>query len=162
MVLQSTIRALTALLLAACGTGCAGDSVMGNSVERGAALRDDNEAGGPLPQQFTGERYPGRRRPLTVRVYVAANGCFLGAVDPGAAARTYLVVWPAGSESAGAQIRLPDGTMVGHGDRLAGQGALMPTAELAGVDVSSFWGHIVGFCDQDAERVLVLDSVTSG
>jgi hypothetical protein len=162
MVLRSTVGAVAALILATGGAGCAGGTVKGDPVDGAPVLGDDNQAGGPLPQQFPGEHYPGKRWPLTVRVQVAANGCFLGSVDPAAPERTYLMVWPAGSESAGAQARLPDGTMVGHGDRLTGPGTLMPTGALEGVDVSSFWSHIVGFCDQDAERVLVLDSLNGG
>ncbi len=120
----------------------------------------DSEGGGPVPQQFPSETYPGEREPLSVRVWLAANGCFLGSVGGTSPARSYLVVWPAGTEGAGDQVRLPDGTMVGNGDRLSGPGTLMPITALEGIGASSFWQHTVGFCDDGAERVLVLDVVT--
>lgn len=162
-----TARIVSLLLTAALASACGGEDAStadtpaspasSQSVPSSPSGTVDNTGGGPIPQQFDGETYTGRRRPLEVRVALADNGCFLGALDarPGT---TYLLVWPTGSESAGDRVVLPDDTEVADGDVLAGTGLLFPAAELAGMGESSFWDGIVGFCDQGAERVLVLDS----
>jgi hypothetical protein len=123
----------------------------------------DTTGGMGVPQQFPSEAFPGDRSPVTARVHLASNGCFLGSLPDTGRTSRYLIVWPDGTEqgSSGTELRLPDGTVVRDRDLLAGKGLLMPTDRLEGFGDVSYWDSAVGFCSPDATDVLVLDSVVS-
>lgn len=113
-----------------------------------------------VPQQFAGEEFPGDRHRVTMRVHLAPDGCFLGRLPADGDGSRRLVVWPRGTEqgASGAELRLPDGTVVRHGDVLTGVGLVMPTARLAHVGEDGFWDFAVSFCTPRAADVLVLDT----
>ena len=112
------------------------------------------EGGFGLPQQLSGEVYPGTRRELTGELRVAANGCANLEID----GVSRLAVWPAGSELS-RPVRLPDGTELEHGDEVRLTGAILPVAELPG-GPDGYWGSLTGFCGTD--EAIVIDSVTGG
>ena len=122
----------------------------------------DNSAGLGVPQQFVSQEFPGERSAVRIRVHVAPNGCFLGALSGPEETGRYLIVWPRGTDqgSSGDELRLPQGSVVRNRDLLEGQGLLMSPEELEGFGNDSYWDTAVGFCTPDASRVLVLDSVT--
>ena len=135
--------------------GCTTDDPVDAPAAETTADGQDTTGGGPLPQQFEGESFPGERDYLEVTVRLADNGCFLGTLPSDE--QRYLLVWPTGSEAAGDRVVLPDGTEVTDQDVVAGPGALSPVSALAGIEESSFWAGVVEFCDPGAEQVLALD-----
>ena len=126
----------------------------------GAVPDDDTTGGMGVPHQFPSEAFPGERGPVTTRVHLASNGCFLGSLPDTGRTGHYLIVWPDGTElgSSGAELRLPDGTAVRDRDLLVGEGLLMPTHRLEGIAADGYWDSTVGFCSPEASDVLVLDS----
>lgn len=113
--------------------------------------------GGPgLPQQLAGERYPGARRVLAGTVELADNGCVNVVLD----GRSLFAIWPAGS-ALDDVVRLPDGQVLADGDRVTGSGALSPVAPLV-ADPGGYWANVIGFCDPDADVLVVFDSAGKG
>ena len=137
------------VLLASCATAPGDDSPAGDTAGMG------------VPQQFRTEDFPGERRTMRVRVHLAANGCFLGALPRVDGSGRHLIVWPADTEQgpSGDELRLPDGTVVRDRDLLVGEALLMPARDLEGFGADSYWDFAVGFCTPEASDVLVLDSV---
>lgn len=154
--MRAVVLTVASILLAACGSGSEAER---DDADDAADAADDLGGMG-VPQQFAAETFPGVRRAVEVRVHLADNGCFLGALADSPATGRQLVVWPAGTQqgSSGDQLELPDGTLVSDGDVLTGQGLLMPTRRLKGFGGDSFWDYAVGFCTPRATDVLVLDS----
>ncbi len=134
--------------------------VVGGVVLLTGCAMADNTVGGPVPQQFLSENFPGERRPVQARVHQASNGCFLGSLTGTDEITRYLIVWPVDTAQGadGDELRLPDGTAVHHGDLLTGDGVLMSTSKLENIDIASYWHHTVGYCTPRVPNVLVLDS----
>jgi len=132
-----------ALVLAAAVTlsGCVAD-------------RADDTGGGPIPQQFDGEIYPGPAREVSGEVRIADNGCVLLVEG----ARRRLLVFPAGASWDGTGVVLPDATKVVDGDVVSGPGRYTPVDALPGGD-AGYWGSQVLFCTPDAPDVAVMDGI---
>jgi hypothetical protein len=109
------------------------------------------EGGMGLPHQLAGETYPGDRMAVAGELVVAQNGCLELNVD----GARYFVIWPAGA-TLDAFVRLPNGDVIGEGDRVEGTAALTPTAPLT-ANRDGYWANAIGFCAPEAAEVLVMD-----
>lgn len=114
---------------------------------------DENEGGGPPPQQLAGEVYPGERRELVGQLDHAANGCRFVVVD----GDRRFAIWPAGTRDVEGLLVLPGGDRLAGGDPVAGIGTVMPARRLVG-DGNGYWGSTIGYCEPDADLVVVFDA----
>lgn len=124
------------------------------TVACGPQLVDDGAQGGMgVPVQLAGETYPGARDLLQAELDVTETGCLHVVVD----GESRFAIWPAGAELADA-LRLPDGTVLADGDRIEALGAATPAAPLT-ANRDGYWANAIGFCDPQADVVMVLDDV---
>lgn len=133
-----TRRTLAAVLSLVLCAGCLGDVGLG---------------GPGLPQQRTGETYPGQRFETAGEIEQTDTGCLRILID----AVSRFVIWPAGSDL-GDAVRLPDGSEARPGDRLRAVAALTPTDRLV-ADANGYWASVLGFCAPNDGFVLVIDEV---
>jgi hypothetical protein len=132
------VTSARALLLAGCAT------VVACSVP--------GLAGAGVASQRTGESFPGERRDVRGVVEGGPNSCAHLVVD----GVSHFVIWPHGTATW--ELVLRSGQRVREGDTIVGRGALTPTEPLHGAaGETTYWGHMLGLCDVEAEEVLVLD-----
>jgi hypothetical protein len=126
----------------------------------GCGAPSDSEGGFGLPRQPDDAPVPGARESLDGVLRVEADGCFTW--ESGSGERRW-VLWPPGSEDAGAQVRLPDGALVGDGQALSGTGALVGATALPQWEsADSYFRSFGTFCDAGDTGVVVLDAVRAG
>lgn len=137
-------------------------SVVSACVEGSAlsppTVSDQSDLGGDgLPVQHENQPIPHQSEPLEGTLGLRPNGCWTVASDPG----ELLVIFPAGFHKPpedGSAMRAPDGVSFTDGTRVEGLGAVVPVELHPGVP-DGFFGGYLAFCDSEAQRVAVFDSL---
>jgi len=120
-----------------------------------AGAGDETLAGFGLPVQPE-EGVPGPRRPVSGVLRVEHNGCFT--LEDAGGARRWLV-WPRDARHDDDHVVLGDGTAVGDGAVLVGEGARVDAAALPDFTSDGYYGSFGRFCGADELGVVVLDEV---
>ena len=117
----------------------------------------DSEAGLGIPTEDLLDAPFDDVAPQTGTLHVAANGCFHLDTDDG----LQYLVWPRGSRQDADVVHGPDGTEFAEGDHIDGDGWVRPADEVidAGDGPDGYMGAIIGFCVEDDEQVVVLQSI---
>lgn len=115
-----------------------------------------SDEGGPgLPVQVPGETYTGEAVSLEAPLVVGPEGCFRLDSDDG----ERFVIWPRGFTTGGDAVIDADGAVISDGATVAAEGVEMRYDALVAIEgPDGYWATVAGFCIDDDENVLVLDS----
>ena len=118
---------------------------------------DDTEGGMGLPLVKWLPEPPTGGEAIAGTLLVASNGCFHLDID----GEHLFALWPDDFEHAGAEVRTGDGTMLGEGDSVEGEGTVLSheaAVELGGGEDSQL-GSAIGYCAEGLD-IVVLTEVT--
>ena len=105
------------------------------------------------------EGIAGPRGPVTGVLRVERNGCFT--LEGADGARRW-VLWPRDAQHDDDHVRLGDGTRVGDGAVLVGEGTFVDATALPDWSADGYYGSFGRFCAADELGVVVLDEVRPG
>ena len=137
---------------------------IGGAVVVGASAcapqAESSEGGMGLPVVGWLPEPPADGEPIAGTMRVASNGCFHLDAD----GQHLFALWPDDFEHAGAEVRTGDGTMLGEGDSVEGQGTLVAhdaAVELGG-GAESQLGSAIGYCAEGLDIVMLTEVAAPG